>query len=73
MSPGAFKHTAEGMHALKPDPVNTAAGQSRDKPQDTQPRTNHTPPDVTRTHRDRWESLGLNPLRVISQDTERER
>lgn len=30
MLPGVFEHTAGGMHALKPDPVNTAAGQSSD-------------------------------------------
>lgn len=29
MLPGAFEHAAGGMHTLKLDPVNTAAGQRR--------------------------------------------
>ncbi len=30
---------------------------------------NHEPPDVTKTHRDRWESFRLNLFCVITRDT----
>lgn len=59
------------MHALKLDLVNRAVGRSREGQQgDMEPRTNHKPPDVTETQRDRWEIFGLNLSRVITQDTE---
>lgn len=64
MLPGAFERTAGGTHPLKPDPVNTAAGQNRDS------REMWTSPDVAKIRRDACGSFRLNLVCEIIQDTE---